>query len=86
MSLTIKWSDENVSDTKISDTSSELKDYMIEYVGNKLDPEDNTVTVEMVVNVLADEFPEVALSLAEENWVRGYEQGIEDLKAFGVEE
>ena len=86
MSLTIKWSDENVSDTKISDVSSELKDYMIEYVGNKLDPEDNTVTVEMVVNVLADEFPEVALSLAEENWVRGYEQGIEDLKAFGVEE
>jgi len=86
MSLTIKWSDENVSDTKISDVSSELKDYMIEYVGNKLDPEDNTVTVDMVVNVLADEFPEVALSLAEENWIRGYEQGIEDLKAFGVEE
>ena len=86
MSLTIKWSDENVSDTKISDVSSELKDYMIEYVGNKLDPEDNTVTVDMVVNVLADEFPEVVLSLAEENWIRGYEQGIEDLKAFGVEE
>ena len=86
MSLTIKWSDENVSDTKISDVSSELKDYMIEYVGNKLDPEDNTVTVDMVVNVLADEFHEAALSLAEENWIRGYEQGIEDLKAFGVEE
>ena len=86
MSLTIKWSDENVSDTKISDVSSELKDYMIEYVGNKLDPEDNSVTVDMVISVLADEFPEVALSLAEENWIRGYEQGIEDLKAFGVEE
>ena len=86
MSLIFKWPDDDNRDIKISDVSSELKDYMIEYVGNKLDPEDNTVTVEMVVNVLADEFPEVALSLAEENWVRGYEQGIEDLKAFGVEE
>ena len=86
MSLIVKWPDDDNKDIKISDVSSELKDYIIEYVGNKLDPEDNTVTVEMVVNVLADEFPEVALSLAEENWVRGYEQGIEDLKAFGVEE
>ena len=86
MSLTVKWPDDDNKDIKISDVSSELKNYMIEYVGNKLDPEDNTVTVEMVVNVLADEFPEIALSLAEENWVRGYEQGIEDLKAFGVEE
>ena len=85
MSLTIKWPDDD-KDIKISDVSSELKNYMIEYVGNKLDPEDNSVTVDMVISVLADEFPEVALSLAEENWIRGYEQGIEDLKAFGVEE
>lgn len=86
MSLTIKWPDDDDKDIKISDVSSELKNYMIEYVGNKLDPEDNSVTVDMVISVLADEFPEVALSLAEENWIRGYEQGIEDLKAFGVEE
>ena len=86
MSLTIKWSDEGDVNAEITDISSELKDYMIQYVGNKLDPEDSTVTVSMVVDVLADEFPEVALSLAEENWIRGYEQGIEDLKALGAEE
>ena len=86
MSLTIKWSDEGDVNAEITDISSELKDYMIQYVGNKLDPEDSTVTVSMAVDVLADEFPEVALSLAEENWIRGYEQGIEDLKALGAEE
>ena len=86
MSLTIKWSDEGDVNAEITDSSSELKNYMIQYVGDKLDPEDSTVTVSMVVDVLADEFPEVALSLAEENWIRGYEQGIEDLRTLGVEE
>ncbi len=86
MSLTIKWSDEGDVNAEITDISSELKSYMIQYVGDKLDPEDSTVTVGMVIDVLAEEFPEVTLSLAEENWVRGYEQGLEDLKAFGVEE
>jgi hypothetical protein len=85
MSLTIDWIDEDTGNNKISDTPSELKSYMIEYVGNKLDPKDSNITVDMIIDVLADEFPEVVLSLAEENWIRGYEQAIQDPKAFGFE-
>ena len=32
----------------------------------------------MVINVLADDFPEVILALAEENFFRGYKQGLDD--------
>ena len=73
MSLIIKWPEEEASN---------LKEYLVEYAGTKLKPEDDNITVNMVVNVLADEFPELVLSLAEENFIRGYEQGLEDLKAF----
>jgi|TARA_R100001082_G_scaffold100086_1_gene69074 hypothetical protein len=82
MSLIIKWPEEEENNLDLSEDTSNLKEYLVEYVGTKLKPEDDKVTVEMVINVLADEFPEVALSLAEENFIRGYEQGLEDLKAF----
>jgi len=65
-----------------SDTTTELKNYIVDYVGNLLNPEDNQVTVEMIINVLADELPEVVLPLVEENYIRGYEQGLEDLRSF----
>jgi len=58
--------------------SGELKDYLVDYVGNKLNPEDGNVTVEMIVEVIAAEFPEFLLTVAEENWLRGYEQGMTD--------
>jgi hypothetical protein len=82
MSLIIKWPEEEENNLDLSKDTSNLKEYLVEYVGTKLKPEDDNVTVEMVINVLADEFPEVALSLAEENFIRGYEQGLEDLKVF----
>ena len=69
-----------------SDTTTELKDYIVDYVGNLLNPEDNQVTIEMIISVLADELPEVVLALAEENYIRGYEQGLEDLKHFDGDE
>ena len=84
MSLIIKWPEEEENNLDLSEDTSNLKEYLVEYVGTKLKPDDDKVTVEMVINVLADEFPEVALSLAEENFIRGYEQGLEDLKAFEV--
>ena len=82
MSLIIKWPEEEENNLDLSEATSNLKEYLVEYVGTKLKPDDDKVTVEMVINVLADEFPEVALSLAEENFIRGYEQGLEDLKVF----
>ena len=61
--------------------NSELKDYIVSYVGNKLAPEDNQVNVEMIIHVLADEFPEVVMPLAEENFFRGYQQALEDMQS-----
>jgi len=37
---------------------SPLKEMFVDYVGNKLQPENGEVTVEMIVNVLSEEFPE----------------------------
>ena len=60
-------------------SDSELKTYIVNYVGNKVQPENEEVTVKMVVETLAVEFPEFILALAEENWVRGYEQALADV-------
>lgn len=65
--------------------NSELKDYIVSYVGNKLAPEDNQVNVEMIIHVLADEFPEVIMPLAEENFFRGYQQALEDMQSASSE-
>jgi len=55
---------------------SELKDFLVKYTGTKLDKEQ--VTVQMIADVLASEFPEFAFSFAEENYIRGYQLGLED--------
>ena len=63
----------------VESLDSELKTYIVNYVGSKLQPENEEVTVKMVVETLAEEFPEFILALAEENWVRGYEQALSDV-------
>ena len=55
---------------------SKLKEYLVEYVGTKLDKED--VTVHMISEVLATDFPEFAFAFAEENFLRGYQLGLDD--------
>ena len=57
---------------------NELKEYIVEYAGLKMDPKDGKVTLQMVIDVLADDFSELVFALAEENWIRGYEQGLDD--------
>ena len=59
---------------------SKLKEYLIEYVGTKFDNEQ--VTVNMIAEALADEFPEFVFAFAEENFLRGYQLGLED--AVGI--
>ena len=54
-----------------------LKDMLLEYVGTKHDSEE--VTVEMIVEQVAEEFPEFLMAVAEENWIRGYRQAIHDV-------
>ena len=59
-----------------------LKEILVEYVGTKYateeDEGDFEVTVQMIVDTLAHEFPEFVMIMAEENWIRGYQQGIDD--------
>ena len=64
------------------DSNTPLKQMLLEYVGNKYatpsDEGEFEVTVQMIVDTLAHEFPEFVMIMAEENWVRGYQQGIDD--------
>jgi hypothetical protein len=55
---------------------SELKNYLVEYVGTKMDHEE--VTVNMIAEILAVEFPEFMYAIAEENYLRGYQVGLDD--------
>ena len=57
-----------------------LKEIFVDYVGNKKQPEDDTVTVEMIIETLAEEFPEFLMVVAEENWIRGYHQALSDVE------
>ena len=58
------------------DGESELKDYIIEYVGSKF--EEGDVTVQMIAETLASEFPDFLFAIAEENFIRGYQVGMDD--------
>ena len=62
-----------------------LKEKIIEYVGEKTQPDNGEVTLEMVIHCLAEEFPEILLSVAEENFLRGYEVGINDATSLKME-
>ena len=70
----------------ISSGTSPLKEMIVEYVGEKMQPQDNEVTYEMVVGLLAEEFPEVVMLLAEENFLLGYQVAMEDKEMDYVEE
>ena len=61
---------------------TEVKAWLVNYVGNKINPKDGNVTVEMVVEEMAKEFPEFLMVLAEENFVRGYEQALTDVESL----
>jgi len=67
-----------LNNTATSD--NELKEYIVNYVGRKKDPEDEQVTVGMIIDVLSEDFPELVLCLSEENWVRGYQQALVDVE------
>jgi len=58
-----------------------LKEWLVNYVGEKANPDNEEVTVQMVVEILANEFPELVLPLVEENFIRGYQQAMDDVEA-----
>ena len=59
---------------------SDLKLWLVDYVGNKTTPESGEVTVGNIVDVMVEEFPEFLMVIAEENWIRGYQQGLNDVE------
>ena len=65
---------------QVVEPDSEMKNMILEYVGEKLNPENDEVTVEMIVETMAQEFPEFLLAVAEENWIRGYHQALTDVE------
>ena len=61
-------------------SESELKELITNYVGNSLNPESEQITVEQIINVFAEQFPEMLFAIAEENWISGYTQALNDTK------
>ena len=62
------------------EVDSPMKEWLVSHVGEKHEPDDGNVTVEMIVETMATEFPDFLLVLAEENWIRGYHQALTDVE------
>ena len=62
-----------------------LREMIVDYVGQKLQPEKDEVTVEMVVDIFSTDFPEFLMVVAEENYLRGYSQALDDVEETYVE-
>ena len=60
---------------------NDLKEFVVNYVGGIVDPEDGNITVEMIVDIFAEQFPEFLMAVAEENFIRGYNQAFLDIEA-----
>lgn len=56
-----------------------LKDLIVDFVGNKLQPDNDEVTIEHIAEVFTSEFPEFLMVMAEENWINGYTQALGDM-------
>lgn len=73
---------ENPVKDQVVQADNALKEMFVQYVGEKLQPENGEVTVDMIVSVLADEFPEFVLVMAEENFIQGYKQALADVDSW----
>ena len=73
-----EWDNPELRETVERD--NELKEWLVNYVGQKHTPEDGNVTVEMIVETLAEEFPEFTMAVAGENFLRGYHQAMCDIE------
>ena len=73
---------------------TELKTWLVEKAGESYEKErkkaeeeigqevewNGDVTVEIIVEYMASQFPELVLAIAEENFIRGYRQGLLDVE------
>ena len=56
-----------------------MKTWLVDYVGEKMNAQNGEVTVDMIVETMAAEFPDFVMLLAQENWLRGYQQALHDV-------
>ena len=73
---------------------TELKTWLVEKAGKSYEKErkkaegeigqeiewNGDVTVEIITEYMASQFPELVLAIAEENFIRGYRQGLLDIE------
>tara|TARA_Y100000310_G_scaffold339285_1_gene431534 strand:- start:221 stop:493 length:273 start_codon:yes stop_codon:yes gene_type:complete len=78
--------EENPTLTTPVKKDSKLKKLVVDYIGETINPDDGDVTVDMAIEVFAKEFPEFLLAIAEENFVRGYEQAFIDIETHSEPE
>jgi|TARA_R110000787_G_scaffold56213_4_gene129329 hypothetical protein len=81
--MEIEFDDKDVENKELKkavDKDTALKEWLVDYVGTNTDPEDGNVTVEMIIEQVARDFPEFLLAVAEENFIRGYEQALNDVE------
>jgi len=71
--------DENPDLLKKVEKVNPMKKWLVEYVGDRFKPENDEVNVDMIIQAMADEFPEFLLPVAEENFIRGYRQALDDV-------
>ena len=76
--ITEKEFNESSLNQKVESTN-ELKEWLVDYCGKVRNPDKDEVTVKTIVEVLAEQFPEFLMAVAEENWVRGYHQAMHDI-------
>jgi hypothetical protein len=56
-----------------------MKTWLVDYVGEKMNAQNGEVTVDMIVEAMATEFPDFLMLVAQENWLRGYQQALYDV-------
>tara|TARA_Y100000034_G_C6784877_1_gene351047 strand:- start:400 stop:717 length:318 start_codon:yes stop_codon:yes gene_type:complete len=77
--ITAKEAEKNpVLNSKV-EIDNKLKEWLVNYCGETLEPENDEVTVATIVEVMSEQFPEFLMAVAEENWVRGYHQALHDV-------
>lgn len=72
---------ENIDLNETVSSETGLKELVVNYIGDRL-ARTEEVTVDMAVEVFAAEFPEFLLAVAEENFLRGYEQALADVETM----
>jgi|TARA_R110000868_G_scaffold314378_2_gene575310 hypothetical protein len=67
------------NENQVVSKDNPMKTWLVDYVGEMMNAQNGEVTVEMIVEAMSKEFPDFLLLVAQENWLRGYEQALYDV-------